>query len=97
MLHYNSKRYIYRVYDKKIVSPTDVSVLGPTEKTATATLITCDPPGTATNRLVVIGEQISPTTDNNVAANPEPVVEEPEIVPGNSESLFHRLFSWIWE
>ena len=27
MLNYNSKRYIYRVYTKKIVSPSEVSVL----------------------------------------------------------------------
>lgn len=97
MLHYNSKRYIYRVYDKKIVTPTDVSVLGPTDKNATATLITCDPPGTAAKRLVVIGEQISPATDSNIAADTSTITEEPDIVPGNAESLFHRLFSWIWE
>lgn len=97
MLHFSGKRYIYRVYEKKIVPPTDVSVLGPTDKSATATLITCDPPGTAAKRLVVIGEQISPTSDNNVAATTPTVSEQPAIVPGNSESLFHRLFSWIWE
>ncbi len=97
MLHYNGKRYIYRVYAKKIVSPSDVSVLGPTDRTATATLITCDPPGTAMNRLVVLGEQISPTTESNAVATTTTPAEQPQIVPGNAESLFHRLFSWIWE
>lgn len=95
MLNYSGQRYVYRVYTKKIVKPTDVAVLGPTDKLSTATLITCDPPGTAVNRLVVIGEQISPKPDNNLAVNPNPVAEQPSIVPGNAESLFHRLFGWI--
>lgn len=97
MLHYYGQRYVYKVYTKKIVKPTEVSVLGPADKTSTATLITCDPPGTALNRLVVIGEQISPAPANNSASTASPAQAEPAIVPGNSESLFHRLFSWIWE
>lgn len=97
MLNYNSKRYIYRVYTKKIVAPDDVSVLGSADRAATATLITCDPPGTAMHRLVVIGEQISPTTENNIAASSTTASEQPTIVPGNAESLFHRLFGWIWD
>jgi LPXTG-site transpeptidase (sortase) family protein len=97
MLNYNTKRYIYRVYTKKIVSPNDVSVLGSADRPATATLITCDPPGTAMNRLVVIGEQISPTTETNIAANTTSATEQPTVVPGNAESLFHRLFGWIWD
>ena len=44
-LHKDGKRYTYRVYKKEVVSPTDVSVLSITDKPATATLITCDPPG----------------------------------------------------
>src|SRR5690606_19356372 len=52
MLHKDGVRYVYKVFDKKIVSPTDFSVLNPVEgKTATASLITCDPPGTTLNRL----------------------------------------------
>lgn len=97
MLHYYGQRYVYKVYSKKIVKPTEISVLGPAERTSTATLITCDPPGTALNRLVVIGEQISPAPANNTASTATPVQAEPAIVPGNSESLFHRLFSWIWD
>lgn len=98
MLNYGGKRYVYKIYSKKIVKPTDVAVLGPADKLATATLITCDPPGTALNRLVILGEQISPTPNNNVAATTTTTntTAEPETLPGNSESLFHRLFGWMY-
>ncbi|MEI6237828.1 MAG: class D sortase [Candidatus Saccharibacteria bacterium] len=97
MIHYYGQRYVYKVYSKKIVKPTEVSVLGPTDKSSTATLITCDPPGTALNRLVVVGEQISPVPAKNTESTATTTTSQPLIVPGNSESLFHRLFSWIWD
>jgi sortase A len=98
MLNYNGKQYLYKVYQKKIVAPTEVSVLGPTDRLATATLITCDPPGTAVHRLVIIGEQISPNPSANLAASTtSTIATQPKTVPGESESLFHRLFSWIWQ
>ncbi len=89
------KRYVYRVYDKKIVKPTDVWVMGNTDKPATATLITCDPPGTTINRLVVIGEQISPDPAANVASTAIEADLEPAIVPSNAPSLWQRLTSWL--
>lgn len=95
-LQKNGQRYTYQVYKKEIVSPSNVSVLGPADKPATATLITCDPPGTSLNRLVVVGEQISPN----------PAINAPQVtgnalatrsakIPGNSESLWHRLTRWL--
>lgn len=96
MLNYNGKQYIYKVYAKKIVNPTDVAVLGPADRAATATLITCDPPGTALHRLVVIGEQISPSPANNAVAATPTTTQKPTTVPGESVSLFQRLFGWIW-
>ena len=55
-LQKDGKRYVYKVFDKKIVSPSEVSVLYPSypDKPSTFTLITCDPPGTSLNRLVVV-------------------------------------------
>jgi len=88
----DGKRYTYQVYKKTIVSPDNVSVLGPADKTATATLITCDPPGTSTNRLVVVGEQISPEVGSNIAASGEnTLATSTRVVPGNSPSLWSRL------
>ncbi|HVS78819.1 MAG TPA: class D sortase, partial [Candidatus Saccharimonadales bacterium] len=95
-LQKDGKRYTYQVYKKEIVSPTDVSVLGPTNKLATASLITCDPPGTSTNRLVVIGEQISPDPSTNLAASTQnKLATSANIIPGNSTSLWSRLVNWF--
>ena len=95
MLNYNGKRYTYKIYERKIVKPNEVSVLGPSGRTATATLITCDPPGSNINRLVMIADQIGPSVNDNIAASPTPAVPQTAIVPGNSQSLFQRLFGWI--
>jgi LPXTG-site transpeptidase (sortase) family protein len=91
-LQKDGKRYTYQVYKKEIVKPTDVSVLGTADKPATATLITCDPPGTSINRLVVLGQQISPDPINNTeqtASNA--LATKAVIVPGNSPSLWSRI------
>lgn len=97
MLHKDGKRYTYRVFDKKIVKPTEVGVLNATSKPATATLITCDPPGTSINRLVVVGEQISPSPATNVASTVKPTLAttQPSVIPGNAPSLWNRLFGWL--
>lgn len=87
------KQYTYRVYEKKVVKPTDVSVLGAASKPSTATLITCDPPGTSINRLVVIGEQISPDPTVNTASTAIQSNEKPTTVPSNAPSLWERLTS----
>lgn len=44
--------YKYKVYDIKVVLPSEVSVLNTTED-ATLTLVTCTPPRIATHRLIV--------------------------------------------
>jgi sortase A len=90
-------RYAYKIYDKKIVKPTAIEVLGATDRPDTATLITCDPPGTTLNRLVVIGEQISPDINANVAVAPSQTTptEVPAVIPSNAPSLWQRLTSWL--
>lgn len=91
----DGKRYTYRVYSSKIVKPTDVGVLGAADKPSTATLITCDPPGTSLNRLVVTGEQISPDPDTNTASTAAPVTDTPLFVPSNAPTLWDRLTGWL--
>lgn len=95
MVQKDGKRYVYRIYDKKIVKPTDLSVLNSTDKPATMTLITCDPPGTSLNRLVVIGEQISPDPSTNTASTAKSGSSEPRILPSNSQTLWQRLRDWL--
>lgn len=95
ILNYNSQRYVYKVYKKEVVKPNDVQVMAPQpDKESVATLITCDPPGTDVNRLVVFGEQIFPSPDNNVASNNSDVSSTITEVPGNSPSLLGRIFGW---
>lgn len=89
------KRYAYKVYEKKIVKPSDVSVLQSTGKPATVTLITCDPPGTSLNRLVVIAEQISPSPAKNKASTAVAADDTTTIVPGNAPTLWSRLTNWL--
>jgi LPXTG-site transpeptidase (sortase) family protein len=93
----DGKRYTYQVYEKKIVNPDDVSVLAPqSNKLAVATLITCDPPGTSINRLIIRGEQISPDPIANAPAQgSNNLATSAKIVPGNSPSLWSRLWSWL--
>ena len=95
-LQKDGKRYTYQVYKRSIVSPTDLSVLGLADKPATATLITCDPPGTSNNRLVVTAEQISPDPATNTAlASHNAEAQTAAIVPGNSPTLWSRLVNWF--
>jgi sortase A len=93
-LQKDGKRYAYEIYQKKIVKPNDVSVLGPTEKTATASLITCDPPGTSVNRLVVTGEQISPNpSKNKPSSTSSDLARQTKVLPSNAQSLWSRFWS----
>jgi len=95
-LTYNHTLYVYKVISHTIVSPNDVSVLGPVSgQTATATLITCDPPGTSINRLVVVGQQISPTvsTDTQPATTALTSVQSTKVLPSNGQTLGGRFIS----
>lgn len=95
-LQKDGKRYTYQIYRKEVVKPTDVGVLGPADQPATATLITCDPPGLSTNRLVLIAEQISPDpAANTPAVVTSNVPTAGAIIPGNSPSLWSRMVKWF--
>jgi LPXTG-site transpeptidase (sortase) family protein len=90
-------RYVYKVFDKTIVPPSDISVLNPVAGHAsTATLITCDPPGTNVNRLIVVGDQISPDPVGDSASTAIKTDATPKVLAGNSESLWHRIIHSIF-
>ncbi len=92
----DGKRYVYEIYKREVVSPTDTSVLGLQDQPATASLITCDPPGTSARRLVVIGKQISPAiASNKPAASQNKAAIESQTIPGNAPSLWSRLSNWL--
>lgn len=89
---YQGKRYVYQVFAKEVVPPTQVSVLNDTKgRQATAVLITCDPPGFSTNRLVVWGEQISPSPVTNSAATPTDTTQQPTELASKGPSAWARF------
>lgn len=95
-LTYNGTLYAYKVIDKKIVNPNEVGVLGPVPgQTATASLITCDPPGTTIHRLVVIGQQITPNPASNKAVTPTAATTTTKQLPGNGPTLWSRFWNWL--
>lgn len=96
-LQKDGKRYTYQIYKKQTVKPTDVGVLGPAEKPSTVTLITCDPPGLNVNRLVVVAQQINPDPTRNIATNfnQNSIATKAAIVPGNSPSLWSKIWGWF--
>lgn len=90
----DSKVYVYKVISKTVVDPSEVGVLGPVPgQTATATLITCDPPGTSLKRLVVVGQQISPDVSTNTtpAVSTTQVAAPSAALPGNGPTLLGRV------
>lgn len=94
-LSYNGKMYVYKVISRTIVEPSQVSVLGSVPgQQATATLITCDPPGTSLHRLVVVGQQISPDPSGNTKPSAITPVQ-PAALPGNGPTLWGRFISTL--
>lgn len=92
----DGKRYVYKVFAKKVVKPEDVDILNDSQgKAATFSLVTCDPPGTSLNRLVVTGEQITPDPMTNVASSVTNNNQKPKILPSNSPSLWQRFTNWL--
>ncbi len=96
-LTHNKKVYTYKVFEKKVVNPDETWILNPVEgKPATATLITCDPPGTTLHRLVVWGEQITPDpSTNTTATETQPVNKDDQDIIGPSTSLWSRFTNWL--
>ena len=86
-------RYTYKVYKKEIVGPDDTSVLETQEKTNTITLITCDPPGTSINRLIIVAEQISPDPAGNKPSTATQLdTSQIKELPSNAPSLWSRIW-----
>ncbi len=91
-VHRDGVRYTYKVYKKEIVSPDAVSVLNTQDRSNTITLITCDPPGTSINRLIIVAEQISPDPTGNVASTAKIETASTDALPSNAPSLWSRIW-----
>ena len=100
-LNYDGRTYTYAVVSTKIVKPSEIGVLGAVDGYShTATLITCNPPGTSLNRLVVVGKQVSPDPADGII-NPQLAAAPTHIpsataLPGNGPTLWSRLWGRVF-
>ena len=95
-VNYKSVRYTYKVTGKQVIEPTNVAALIVQTDRPLITLVTCTPLGTSRFRLLVTGEQISPTTGD--AKYPEATtvnIDEAEILPANEPSFFEGIWNWL--
>ena len=101
-VNYESVRYTYQVTQKEVVEPTNVGALVVTTDKPLITLVTCTPLGTSRYRLLVTGEQISPSyneapTTPNEETNTGTVVDDSKIeeLPANEPSFFERIWNFL--
>ena len=90
-LDYGTTRYTYKVTETKIINPTDVGALNLGTDKPYATLVTCDPPGTIANRLLVIAEQVSPNP-NDATETQSTDNDSPTTITGKPKTLFESIF-----
>lgn len=57
IVFYNQKKFIYKIFEKKVVKPTQMEILKQSDDFRIS-LMTCVPVGTNLKRLVVVGKQI---------------------------------------
>jgi len=95
-INYESVRYTYRVFDRKVVEPTDVAALIRDEAKPMLTLVTCTPLGTSRYRLLLTAEQISPDYDtDSIAHEPSETDVETTEMPSNEPSFFEGIWNWL--
>jgi sortase A len=89
-LDYNGIRYVYRVTGKRVVLPTDLSVLD-TSTGYNLTLLTCTPVGTDYKRLAVEAVQISPGTEPQKTVITKRIVTVDNKLPGPSAGFWQSF------
>ncbi len=99
-VNYEAVRYTYKVVKKEIVEPSNVAALVVSTDKPLITLVTCTPLGTSRYRLLVTGEQISPTYDESSkheedASTATPITDEGVDLPSNEPSFFERVWNFL--
>ncbi|MBR3324175.1 sortase [Candidatus Saccharibacteria bacterium] len=95
-VNYNSVRYTYKVTGKQVIEPTNVGALVVQTDRPLITLVTCTPLGSSRYRLLVTGEQISPSYEGAPTGGSETVnIDEPEELPSNEPSFFEGIWNWL--
>ena len=96
-VNYNSTRYTYKVTKKQVVDPSNVAALTVETDKPLITLVTCTPLGTSRYRLLVTGEQISPSYDDAKKEDSDAItnIDEGVEMPANEPSFFERIINRI--
>ena len=97
-VNYNSVRYTYQINKKQVVEPSNVAALVMETNKPLITLVTCTPLGTSRYRLLVTGEQISPSYNEGAPVSPsEPIIDQGENteLPANEPSFFEGIWNWL--
>lgn len=100
-MDYNGTRYSYRVTGTNTVDPSDSAALrriaNDNPGKPMITLITCTPLGTSKYRLLVYGEQIHPSVDDDTASQAPATNTENEehTMPKNSDSPLEQFWKWL--
>ena len=100
-MDYNGTRYSYRVTGTNTVEPSDSAALrriaNENPGKPMITLITCTPLGTSKYRLLVYGEQIHPSVNDDTATQ-APAKEsesDAQTMPKNSDSPLEQFWKWL--
>ena len=94
-INYNSVRYTYRVVKKEVVEPSNVAALVVNTDKPLLTLVTCTPLGTSRYRLLVTGEQISPSYEGADEAEQYTPSDNTESLPSNEPSFFEGIWNFL--
>ena len=96
-VNYQSVRYTYRVIKKEVVEPSNVAALVVDTDKPLLTLVTCTPLGTSRYRLLVTGEQISPSYEGAEESEDLPTIDRNEGIdlPSNEPSFFEGIWNWL--
>jgi len=95
-IYYNNRKFVYKVTEKKIVDPTDTSVVAQTDEPY-ITLMTCYPPGTISKRLIVRLKQVQPVYEKPKIITKEKEMEAPKILPSVTNKSFWEKILFFWE
>lgn len=94
-INYEGTRYTYSVTKRQVVAPSNVAALDMQTDKPLITLITCTPLGTSKNRLLVTGEQISPSYEDADESEDYESTTTVEEMPSNSPSFFEGIWNWL--
>lgn len=80
-VYFNGDKHRYIVRTKKEVQPSDISVLNQPADQRISTLMTCTPIGTTLRRLIIVSDEIDPSTGEVMKVGERPAQQAPRVIP----------------